>query len=160
MNKNLLCLILTTLCSGAAFPGERIQINGNYGAMDKSQVLELGTNHVLIHNSSEGTGYLLSGANSDNPMQYSAGPCSGMVEMKDGKVLFGQGYCVRTNPQGGKWLLKWAIPHGTNGSSGTWIISGIEGNTMGWKGEGTWGPVVMTGKDRYVNPFQGWLEKP
>ncbi|MCC7548138.1 MAG: hypothetical protein IT532_10265 [Burkholderiales bacterium] len=160
MQKKVLCLGLATLVSGGVCAGERIQINGNYGAIDKSQILELGANHVLILNSSEGTGYMLSGPNADNPMQHSAGPCSGMVELKDGKAVIGQGYCVRTNPQGGKWLVKWGVPPGTDGSSGTWTISGIEGNTVGWKGEGTWGPVIVTGKDRYLNPFKGWLEKP
>ena len=160
MNKKRICLALAALFAGAASAGDKIQISGNYGAMDKSQVVELGPNHVLVLNMSEGTGYILNGPNADNPMQHAAGPCGGMVELKEGKVVVGQGYCVRTNPQGGKWLLKWAIPAGTDGSPGTWIINGLEGNPVGWKGEGTWGPVVSTGKDRYVNSFKGGLEKP
>jgi len=160
MKSKLLALGLATLAAGPALAGEKIEISGNYGAWSKSQTMELGPNHVLILDMSEGTGYILNGPNQDNPMQHSAGPCGGLIEVKNEKVVSGQGYCVRTNPQGGKWLLKWGIPAGTDGSSGTWTITGLEGNTLGWKGEGTWGPVVLTGSDRYLNSFKGWLEKP
>lgn len=140
--------------------GERLQISGNYGGFDKSQVLELGKNHVLVSVVNEGTGYLIDAPHNNTPMQLAAGPCGGSVEIKEG-VASGRGHCVRTNPQGGKWLLDWEVDtDASKGLTGKWSIKGLEGNAAGWKGGGSWGPSVQTGQGRFVNHFVGWLEKP
>jgi len=140
--------------------GERVPIKGTYSGVDKSQVLELSKTHTLISVMNEGLGYVLEGPGAATPMQYAAGPCGGLMEIRDGKGS-GNGYCVRTNPSGGKWLLKWELnPDLSNGVTGKWEITGIEGNAMGWKGGGTWGPIVNTGPGKYVNQFVGQLEQP
>lgn len=154
---------LTGLCclvGSMALAGERIQIKGSYGGVDKSQVLEIGKNHILISIVNEGTGYVLEAPNNHTPMQNAAGPCGGSLEIKDGNAS-GTGFCVRSNPEGGKWILRWeAHRDATKGVTGKWEISGIEGNALGWKGAGSWGPRIETGQGRFINHFIGWLEKP
>lgn len=156
-------LIAAGLLAVVAVPaaaGERIQIKGDYGGVDKSTVLELGKDHILVGVANEGIGYILDAPHNNTPMQHAAGPCAGSVEIKAGKAS-GTGYCVRTNPAGGKWVLRWAVhPDTSKGLTGSWEISGVEGDTVGWKGGGTWGPRTDTGSGRYVNYFVGWLEKP
>ncbi|MBX9632067.1 MAG: hypothetical protein K2X67_16245 [Burkholderiales bacterium] len=155
--------VLPLLSVGLALPasaGERIQIAGHYGGFDKSQVLEIGKNHVLVSVVNEGTGYVLDAPHTGTPMQHAAGPCGGSVEIRDGKAS-GTGYCIRTNPQGGKFVLDWEVnPDASQGVTGKWRIRGIEGNAAGWTGGGTWGPTTQTGGGRFVNRFVGWLEKP
>jgi hypothetical protein len=145
-------------CEGLA--GERIAVKGTYSGLDKSQVLELSKTHTIISVMNEGLGYVLEGSGAATPMQYAAGPCGGVMEIKDGKGS-GSGYCVRTNPSGGKWLLKWELnPDLSKGVTGKWEMTGIEGNAMGWKGGGTWGPIVNIAPGKYVNQFVGQLEQP
>lgn len=145
--------------SFTSYAGERIPIKGTYSGVDKSQVLELSKTHTISSVMSEGLGYVLEAPGDATPMQYSAGLCGGVMEIKDGKGA-GSGYCIRTNPSGGKWLLKWELnPDLSKGVTGKWEITGIEGNATGWKGGGTWGPVVNTAPGRYVNQFVGSLEK-
>jgi hypothetical protein len=140
--------------------GERVQITGSYTGLDKSQVLELGQDHLFITIVSEALAYLIDPPNNETPLQYAAGPCGGFAEIKNG-VASGRGHCIRTNPQGGKWLVSFELsPDAKNGVSGTWQLTGVEGNTVGWKGGGTWSPSVQIGEGRYVLPFSGWLEKP
>ena len=137
---------------------ERIPIRGSYSGVDRSQALQLDTTHKIISVMSEGLGYVLDGRGATTPLQYAAGPCRGMVEIKDG-LASGEGYCVRTNPNGGKWLLKWRITAASgDGLVGRWDITGIAGDAKGWKGNGTWGPMVITAPGRFVNHLVGHLE--
>jgi hypothetical protein len=155
-----LAAMLAVSVSMPVVAGERIQIKGSYGGYDKSQVLELGKDHILIGISNEGVGYILDPPHNNTPMQHAAGPCAGSIEINAGKAS-GNGYCVRTNPAGGKWVLHWDVhPDTSKGVTGRWEMSGVEGNTLGWKGGGTWGPSTDTGSGRFVNHFVGWLEKP
>lgn len=162
--KNVLRMVVAATLAASVAPlasaGERIAVKGTYSGVDKSQVLELSKTHTLISVVNEGLGYVLEGAGAATPMHFAAGPCGGLMEFKDGKGS-GNGYCVRTNPSGGKWLLKWElIPDVSKGVTGKWEITGIDGNAMGWKGGGTWGPVVNTAPGKFVNPFIGYLEQP
>lgn len=164
MHKLTRCTLATaalcTLATPAALAGERLQIKGTYTAVDKAQVIQLGKDHTLIAVSNEGLGYLLEAPNNSTPMQYAAGPCGGTIEIQDGRAS-GRGYCVRTNPAGGKWVVRWEVlPDLSKGMTGKWEITGTEGNTSGWKGAGTWGPILDAAPGRYINQFAGWLEKP
>lgn len=163
MNKNLLGVVglAAAMClAGSAVGAERLKIKGSYGGLDKSQVLELAKGHLLISVMNEGTGYVLEPPYDNTPMQHAAGPCGGMMEIRDGKAS-GSGYCIRTNPEGGKWLLRWEVsPDMSKGVVGKWEISGLEGNASGWKGGGAFGPITNTTPGRYVNHFTGWLDKP
>jgi hypothetical protein len=149
------CGVLTT----AAVAGDRLQITGRYGGHSKSEVLELGKNHVLVTVMSEGMGYFVDPPHDRTPMQHAAGPCRGIVEIKEA-VASGRGYCVRINPDGGRWLLSWEVAPDTNkGVHGTWQITGVGGNTVGWRGAGTWNPSIETGEGRFVDTFSGWIGK-
>lgn len=163
MRKSLLFAagLVAAACSASSAVGaERLNIKGNYGGMDKSQVLELSKGHVLISVMNEGMGYVIAPPYDNTPMQHAAGPCGGVMEIREGKAS-GNGYCIRTNPDGGRWLLRWeASPDISKGVFGKWEITGIEGNTLGWKGGGTFGPITNTTPGRYVNYFSGWLDKP
>lgn len=142
--------------SSVSHAGDRIAVKGTYSGIDKSQVLEVRKTHTLISVMNEGLGYVLEGAGASTPMQYAAGPCGGVIEIKDGKGS-GNGYCIRTNLSGGKWELN---PDLSKGVTGKWEITGIEGNAAGWKGGGTWGPVTNTTPGKYINQFVGQLEQP
>jgi hypothetical protein len=162
MNKNLAVILAAAAAFAltSAHAGERIPVKGAYSGIDKGQVLELAPNHMIISVINEGLGYVLEAPGDATPMHLAAGPCSGVMEIKDGKGS-GHGYCVRTNPAGGKWVLKWELnPDLSKGATGKWQITGVEGNAMGWKGGGTWGPIVNTLPGKYVNSFVGFLEKP
>jgi hypothetical protein len=163
MRKSTMVGLVVPLVLGTAslaVAGERIPIKGTYTAINKSQVLEVGPNHMMISIHAEGLGYVLEGAGAATPMQHSAGPCDGSIEIKDGTAS-GRGYCVRKNPQGAKWVVTWvANPDLSKGLTGTFEIRGIEGPAVGWKGAGTWGPSVDTTPTTYINPFSGYLEKP
>jgi hypothetical protein len=153
-------MAIATSVSCACYAGEPIPIKGTYSGIDKSQVLELSKTHTLISVMNEGLGYVLEGKGASTPMQYAAGPCAGVMEIKDGNGS-GTGYCVRINPSGGKWLVKWELnPDLSKGMTGKWEITGIEGQTIGWRGEGTWGPIVNTAPGKYINQFVGQLERP
>lgn len=156
----LAAAITTIGLAGNAAAAERLKIKGSYGGLDKSQVLELGKGHVLISVANEGMGYVIEPPYDNTPMQHAAGPCGGSMEIRDGKAA-GGGYCLRTNPDGGKWLLRWEVsPDMSKGVVGKWEITGIEGSAAGWKGGGTFGPITNTTAGRYVNHFSGWLDKP
>jgi hypothetical protein len=162
MKKHLLIILsaISALSFSSIHAGERIPIKGTYSGIDKSQVLELAANHMMISVVNEGLGYVLDAPGDATPMHHAAGPCGGVMEIKDGKGA-GNGYCIRTNPAGGKWVLKWELnPDLSKGPTGKWQISGIEGNATGWKGGGTWGPIVNTSPGKFINSFVGSLEKP
>ena len=160
MNRTLFAALLATGAVGTVVAGERIPVRGAYAAIDKGQVLELSKSHTVISAISEGLGYIIEGQGSSTPMQYAAGPCSGIIEIKDG-IASGFGYCLRTNPSGGKWVLRWeALPDLSKGLTGKWEMTGVEGNAVGWKGSGTWGPLLNSNPGRYINTFSGTLEKP
>ena len=121
-------LVLCCLTSTAIDAGERIDINGSYSGVDKSQSLEIGANHTLISVVDEGLGYLLDAPNDNTPMQYAAGPCGGFMEIKDNHAS-GHGYCLRSNPSGGKWIVRWVLDSDmSRGLKGTFEITGVEEN--------------------------------
>jgi hypothetical protein len=156
----LVLSVLLGLAAAAAEAGERLQITGSYTGLDRSQVIDLEKDHQFITIVSEALAYLVDPPNDHTPLQYAAGPCGGFAEVKDG-VTSGRGYCIRTNPEGGKWLVSFEIaPDPEKGVTGTWQLTGVEGNTVGWKGGGTWNTSIQIGEGRYVLPFSGWLEKP
>lgn len=162
MRKYLVLMLsaVTAFSYSSAYAGERVPIKGTYTGIDKSQVLELGKNHKIISIVNEGLGYVLEAPADATPLHLSAGPCGGVVEIKDGRGV-GTGYCVRTNPAGGKWIVKWEIdPDISKGRTGKWEATGIEGNALDWKGGGTYGPVINTIPGKFAVPFVGWLEKP
>jgi hypothetical protein len=151
---------LCTLTSLSVSAGERLQIKGTYSAVDKAQVLQLGKDHTFIAASNEGLGYLIEAPNDNTPLQHAAGPCGGAIEILNGRAS-GRGHCIRTNPSGGKWVVRWEVlPDMSKGLIGKWEVTGIEGNTVGWKGAGTWGPILDSSPGRYINQFAGWIEKP
>lgn len=153
-------LTLALLCVGTAYGGDKIPIKGTYTGVDSSSVNEISKEHMVVVVRNEGLGYLLEAPNNNNPMQYAAGPCAGWAEVKSG-VGSGKGSCLRTNPQGGKWHLTWEVLSDTSkGIVGKWEIKGIAGNTLGWKGSGTWGPRTDTSAGHYIMPFVGSLEAP
>lgn len=160
IDKKLCAVLCAVGVAGLAQAGERISVKGTYSAIDKGQVLEISKTHTVISAISEGLGYVLDGAGSTTPMQYAAGPCSGIIEIKDGAGS-GHGYCIRTNPSGGKWILRWdVLPDLSKGVTGKWEITGVDGNAAGWKGAGVWGPIVYPLPGKYINSFSGALEKP
>jgi hypothetical protein len=161
-NSTKVGLIVPLLLGTAslAVAGERIPIKGTYTAINKSQVIEVGPNHMIVAINAEGLGYALEGAGAGTPMQHSAGPCLGAIEIKDGTAT-GRGYCFRKSPQGAKWVVTWvANADLSKGLTGTFEIRGVDGPATGWKGAGTWGPSVDTTPTTYINTFAGYLEKP
>ena len=153
-------LSLVAFTSASALAGERVSITGHYGGHDESEVLELTDDHILITMIDHGSGYFIDPPNDRTPFQFAAGLCRGTIEIKAG-VASGDGWCVRTNPEGGRILLSWEVsPDTDTGIHGTWLAEGVSGNALGWKGGGTWDPVVETGDGNYVETFSGWVESP
>ena len=163
MRKSTMVGLVVPLLLGSAtlaVAGERIPIKGTYTAINKTQMVEVGPNHMMFAMHAEGLGYALEGAGANTPMQHSAGPCVGSLEIKDG-VANGRGYCTRKSPQGAKWVVTWvANADVSKGLTGTFEIRGVEGPAVGWKGGGTWGPPVDPTPTTYINTFSGYLEKP
>jgi hypothetical protein len=153
-------LSLVAFASACAQAGERVSITGHQGGYDQSEVLELTDDHILITLIDRNSGYFFDPPNDKTPFQHAAGPCRGTLEIKAG-VASGGGWCVRTNPEGGRILLSWEVsPDIENGVHGTWMAEGVSGNAVGWKGGGTWDPTVETGDGYYVETFSGWVESP
>ena len=153
-------IVLAALAGACAQAGERVTITGHQGGYDKSEVLELTDDHILITMIDHNTGYFFDPPNDNTPFQHATGPCRGTMEIKAG-VASGSGWCVRTNPQGGRILLAWEVsPDIENGIHGTWAAEGVSGDALGWKGGGDWHPVVETGEGHYVETFAGWIEAP
>jgi hypothetical protein len=153
-------LLLLAFTSACALAGERVSITGHYGGHDKSEVLKLTDDHILITLLDQSSGYFIDPPNDRTPFQHAAGACRGTMEIKAG-VASGDGWCVRTNPEGGRILLSWEVSPDTNyGIHGTWMAEGVSGNAVGWKGGGIWDPVVETDHGYYVETFSGWIERP
>jgi hypothetical protein len=95
-----------------------------------------------------------------HPLQNLSGKCTGVGEKLDGKGKMG-GHCVYSNPNGGKFALSFvADPHLKPEWGGSFEMSGIEGNAVGWKASCKWGKTVDFSGERYVQRWLCAAEKP
>lgn len=146
-------------CSFHTLAGERLSIRGKYGGMNRREMLQVAPDHVIVTVLSESMGCFVDPPHDGTPLHLAAGPCRGVIEIKNARAS-GSGYCLRTNPSGGRWLLKWMVdPDASQGVHGTWEIAGVSGNAIGWKGGGVYAPSTETGEGRFVDYFSGWLQK-
>jgi hypothetical protein len=150
--------LLACTASIPASAGERQPISTIVFGVATTSPIELGTNGQVVTVTTEEivVSTALDGA---HPLQNMSGRCGGSVETKDG-ISQGRGFCIYTNPQGGKWTMTFDLGPDRDGDSGAFEISGVEGNAAGWKGRGKWGQTVQFGRDRFVQRWTGWIEKP
>ena len=140
--------LLACSASIAASAGERQPISTIVFGIATASPIELGTNGQVVTVTTEEivVSTALDGA---HPLQNMSGRCGGSVETKDG-ISQGRGFCIYTNPQGGKWTMTFDLGPDRDGDSGAFEISGVEGNAAGWKGRGKWGQTVQFGRNRFV----------
>jgi hypothetical protein len=150
--------LIACTASIPASAGERQPISTIVFGVASTSPIELGTNGQVVTVTTEEivVSTALDGA---HPLQNMSGRCGGSVETKDG-ISQGRGFCIYTNPQGGKWTMTFYLGPDRDGDSGAFEISGVEGNAAGWKGRGKWGQTVQFGRDRFVQRWTGWIEKP
>jgi hypothetical protein len=154
-------MVASVLACAASIPagaGERQPISTVVFGVASMSPLELGTNGLVVTVTSDEI-VVSTGLDEAHPLQNISGRCGGSVETKDG-VSKGSGFCVYTNAKGGKWTMSFDLVPGHAGDSGTFELFGVEGNAAGWKGSGKWGPTVDFGRNRFVQRWTGWIEKP
>ncbi len=154
---------MATVVAGAAMimsgQGFAADDSGCYGAYFTSlEILQIAENHVYITGTAFGTGYVTTDPNS--PLKGAAGPCEFVNDVIDGKPR-GEGRCVRTDPQGDKFLISSKIEafNSTGGMTGKWKMDGLTGKWVGATGGGEWWD-AGSGKDgkHYFLCFNGTHE--
>ena len=95
-----------------------------------------------------------------HPLQNLSGKCAGVVEKVGGNSKVG-GHCAYSNPNGGKFGLSFVVdPSLKPGWDGSFEMTGIEGNSAGWKASCKWGKTVNFSGERYVQRWACAAEKP
>ena len=160
MSRHLgVAVTVSVLACATAIPagaGERQQISSTVFGDVMVTPLELGARHQFVTMTTQEV-VVRAGLDEAHPLQNLSGRCGASVEVKEGTAK-GGGYCVYTNPKGGKWVMSFNV--GPEADSGTFEITGIEGNTSGWKGSGKWGQTVDFGERRFVQRWTGSIERP
>jgi hypothetical protein len=95
-----------------------------------------------------------------HPLQNLSGKCAGVGEKVDGNGKMG-GHCAYSNPKGGKFALSFVVDAGLKPEwDGSFEMTGIEGNAVGWKASCKWGKTVGFSGERYVQRWSCAAEKP
>lgn len=149
-------VVVACLAAQPVLAAPTAEVTSRVFGIDKSQVLELDNKRRFSLISTEEI-VVTDGLEEGHPLKNLSGSCAGSLEVAGG-VYTGGGYCVYSNPQGGKWLLSWAIA--ADGSGGTYRLTGTDGNAIGWKGAGRWGQNIDFPRGRYVQTWSGTLDKP
>ena len=150
--------LLVCAASLPANAGERQPISTIVFGVANSSPVELGMDGQVVTVTTEEI-VVSTALDGSHPLQNMSGRCGGSVETKDG-ISRGRGFCVYTNPEGGKWTMSFDLGPDHDGASGAFELSGVEGNAAGWKGRGKWGQTVQFGRNRFVQRWTGWIEKP
>ena len=95
-----------------------------------------------------------------HPLQNLSGKCTGVGERVEGKEKVG-GHCALSNAGGGKLALNFVVDSRLKPEwEGSFEMTGIEGNAVGWKASCKWGKTKEFSGDRYVQRWSCSAQKP
>jgi hypothetical protein len=143
--------------AGTAAAADRQTLSCTAYGTAKADVLDLGGEHSYIV-ASNAEDVVCTGIPDGHPAADLSGTCSGAMEFK-GKTGTGGGYCSYENPRKGKWVMKWTLDMAGDATHGTYEMEGVAGDAAGWKGAGTWHERKTFPGSRYIDQWDGWVEK-